>query len=187
LRPSVYLQEDMQALLTKNEAAIPAELMSRLIAIEQLMARYQVAEIGQGIALYKELIATMQTLQPSDRYVVVDLLQANTEEQLVRTEVEGLEKINRFLSVFNKNSIAHITMESFKTRFIDKYGLFNEVALLKVLDDDMGIGLPDLHDVLHKSSAYETYSGFISRKIEDTLANTQNTVELNEEDLSYIE
>nr|WP_236588222.1 lantibiotic dehydratase [Tumebacillus amylolyticus] len=118
------------------------DLYVSLKHIREKMAGYDALPIGEGEALFLELIAEMKELADASTPLQVDLGLHSEIVQLpesVRQEVEQaadtLWRMSR-----TQRSLTHL--DTYRDEFIEKYGYHREVPLLELLDEDLGMGAP---------------------------------------------
>lgn len=131
-------------------------------------------------------------------------LQLNTKSCVLSEKT--VKKISKSIGVigkFSPDSEENDPLEEFKKRFYKKYES-EEVSLLEVLDEDFGLGYPNLEEKLvtplidkikipeipiKKEVRWGKKDSFLSQKLSDFLLNKidQENIEITDDDLAFID
>lgn len=145
---------------------MPYDYFEKLKEIKLLITEYESAQIGTGIALYKQLLKEMKSFCESSSYLVIDLY--HNEEKIDEPKLPiDIEEQLQVMRLFNTNQQRN--WQQYYLKFIETFGYFYEVPLLKVIDDDYGIGMPLYTEykvgnnpidliLLNKINRYQPYS-----------------------------
>ncbi|GGE58978.1 lantibiotic dehydratase [Priestia taiwanensis] len=188
VRPSSIKREtNMEYILGKKEF-LSDDIYHELKDIDLLIQQYKESGIGEGIDLYQELIEKMKKICPSKSYVVVDLMLESCEEEVVKGKMEECIKNLHFLEGMNHLSLYNLIWDKYGLEFLNRYGLHNEVCIVDLVDLDVGIGVPKSEEYKHvfRGEVLETYHHFLLVRIQKSLLNGGETIELSDEDIEYI-
>lgn len=178
IRPeSIAITKDMlQALISKcNENEF---LYYELKEIAELIKKYENTNIGSGIPFYNELVKKMSSIYSHKRYIVVDLFLDNQLSILSKDIGEKVLKDTEFLS-FNLYAYQHNWQQYFE-KFIEKYGYYNELPLLDLLDPDYGLGRIDFNK--HTTKSTMLLERYMLSKIQQAGIENKDVIELKEID-----
>ena len=149
-----YSIEEFKNYIDKIENLHPTfKYLPKLHQILELGKRYE--EKG-GISNYKDLALALSNLYSTKNAIIVDSESSennlNIQEINSRQykEIKELGKILIKLSNLMPN-IDKFAIENYLEKFIEKYGYYTEVSLLKVFDENFGIGSPFSNVKLSKS------------------------------------
>lgn len=193
LRFSIDETEPLETLITRIQNINKSyETKIQLTKINKLIKKYEEYTIGEGIDLYHKICKEMSNLIASKNYLQIDLIVTHKNNQLdlkMKSELE--ECINflvRFLPGTNSGNSA---IEEYKQDFIQKYGYERNVNLTKLLDVNMGLGLPAGYKKSNRKlkNNYTSNIGKMNR-LHKLLNNAyvlgHGTIVLSEQDLKYI-
>ena len=123
-----------------SELPNASKYINKLRKIDGLIREYQILEIGEGIKKIKEIYLEMSLLIPSDNYLQVDLY--NKSEICLDFDIkEKAEKLAVFFNnVMSTKKRTHLI--EYMDKFIEKYGINQEVQLIEMMDSSFGIGAP---------------------------------------------
>lgn len=190
LRPNILNSDlDYFERLFAQREIIGDVLFEQLSDVQRLLQTYQAREIGEGISVYQSLIKQMQAICSSSRYIVVDLLlnEDDFTPEIDETQVQQLIRDLSFLTSFQTLSEYHKAWDDFQIAFLNQYGLFCEVRVVELIDQDFGIGIPSFQQ--HESrltESGEAYSAYLISLIQDALLSGSSAVRLSEEHISII-
>ncbi|WP_404348164.1 lantibiotic dehydratase [Sutcliffiella horikoshii] len=190
LQPSVCNDKDDDLLdkLLASSGLLSNELYSSLYTISTMIETFTDQKVGEGIPTYLEIINTMKRLVESDKYLVIDLIyQKQTDERTefdrkeIETMVKNLSPLSNLSQQFTANAWKHYYLH-----FVDKYGFFNEVALMELLDNDKGLGLPSFHNLNQNADQDEEFLTYMLDKLWRNHCSSQHTLELKEDDMKAL-
>ncbi len=145
LRPPMSNTSDTLSYLIKklDFYGILDQTTSDLSRIYYLINQYRLAPIGTGMETYRELLQVMKELQDESACLQVDLHLTSNTFALDLQSARQIEKAVGFfvdLCKIGASNAKH--METYKSRFLEKYGYEREVPILELLDPITGIGAP---------------------------------------------
>ncbi|MGE7752872.1 thiopeptide-type bacteriocin biosynthesis protein [Lysinibacillus fusiformis] len=168
-----------------NEEIIDNNLLNKLHSINDLIEKYENYPIGEGIDIYFKIEEKMCTIAKVKNYLIVDL-QLYNDEKLSKEEVSFLEDIS-FLNLFKTVSPYYNAWERYRERFWDKYGLFNEINLLELLDEDTGIGGPIFNENPEHLKMLSSYNEFLSSKFQECIILNKTNVLFEKSDIQFLQ
>lgn len=182
LRPSLCNTDIFSSSLKKLLAISPEHyLVKSLQRISSMIKQYEKMKIGEGVQLLSEIYYTMSKVEKSTDYLQVDLLcvemnnGVNPFEQLAHLG-DLLAKIipSRYVSSFEK----------YKVMFVEKYGYERVIPINELLDENIGLGIPDYDFNDSKNGAINSkLDKFLSRKIINSEKNNLSEVKIEETEL----
>lgn len=117
--------------------------LASLAHLKKILYKYEKCKIGAGIEYYKTATKYMKNIVESNEYLQVDsrlMLKFNSISSNVKNEIVS------FVNDMSKMSMAITNMnplEEYRNRFIEFYGYNTEVPIKILLDEEMGLGVPD--------------------------------------------
>lgn len=119
-------------------------LLKEVLSIKYKIEKYEQLPIGEGIDEYIELIKLMRSIHSSQSYLVVDLINNENKDQTsLNQEMLSFKEKVKDLYILQNLDERVLYFENYKLKFLEKYGLLNEVPLLELIDEDFGLGLPE--------------------------------------------
>lgn len=112
----------------------------KLTEIRKLIEEYSDLKIGDGVEKLSKLYERMSQIIENDNYIQVDLYN-NSKIHISPSQKISLEKTANFLSNTVK-SVERTYLDDYKGKFIEKYGVDQEVQLTEMFDSTFGIGAP---------------------------------------------
>ena len=116
------------------------ELLKALKQIVYLVSRYEKSDVGEGNEILSNICAKMCDICYSSNYVQVDLFnksQITLDDQYKNT----LEECAQFIEKVNMDD-KKLYIDHYKDKFLEKYGLNQEVPIIEMMDSNFGIGAP---------------------------------------------
>lgn len=150
--------------------------------IEKLVQEYQYTEVGQGIDLYKNLILKMSAFCKSSNYLNINLYRKDYNSEEVIPYDEDFQDNLKIMYFFDRKQT--YDWESYQKAFINKFGLYSKVPLLKVIDKYEGIGLPQKS---YSNDFTEKIEKYILNKILKSSYDNKNIVKLTTNDFDALE
>ncbi|MBJ8031169.1 lantibiotic dehydratase [Bacillus pseudomycoides] len=170
------------------------EFKKSLGEISNLISDYNSTSIGKGEKLYNHINSKMSKLvENTTSNIQVDLaLGDNNEINLnknIKNEIESVA--NLFWEISLQNSYSPLT--EYRNAFIEKYGVYQEVPLLELLDRDMGLGVPATYESSHRNGLYHPIHGEESNQQKlitswalEAIYNREHEINLTDEKLAKL-
>lgn len=184
--------KDCFSFLIDKVYAIDIELYDKLIEIADLIHSYDQTAIGDGTNLFLEIIRKMSLIVESSDYLHVDLVCKHEKNMLSeRVANEIAELVNAFQPLCSYVSLRPY-INSYKNRFVERYGTNVEVPILEVIDPNIGIGIPNENSFTDnansslnhlKDKVYKKFLNFIQDKVIRALYLNQNEVYITTDDI----
>ncbi|MCZ4248660.1 lantibiotic dehydratase [Bacillus amyloliquefaciens] len=194
LRPSLlskspysYVVNKVKTLKEKNRLQYQ---LDELISIESEIKNYEKLSIGDGLEQIKEIEKKMSKLVKNDIYLQVNMSLNRKNEVIINNRVKkDLTDLSEFLMLFSCLYSKPMHLENYLNEFLIKYGDYREVALLELLNEDIGLGAPANYnnpkttreilysDVNHKLESY------LLKKIITSLKENSYEIEITLEEL----
>ncbi|WP_066265358.1 thiopeptide-type bacteriocin biosynthesis protein [Heyndrickxia acidicola] len=187
LRPNAIIANtDNFNWLLENKTNIDNDMLDKLMEVKNLLKNYQETKLGEGESSYISLINAMKGIEVSKRFLVIDLLLESENIPLNKSEVQEVIREIDFLKLFNRTRIVNVAFQDYSMKFLDKYGLYNEISLMELLDNDSGLGFPNM-SVAELDYKKETeYNAFLFNLINKTLRDNETTIKLKSNDIEKI-
>ncbi len=178
--PLAYLIVQME------QSRIDGYIYNELMEIQQMFIEYSRSILGEGIEMYQKMIHKMNTLCSVKKPVIVDLyvdtIVASMDKEMIRRveEIFPLFRISFLLGQRKRN------WEYYKELFLDKYGMYNEIALLELLNPNTGLGPPpgytnpsgNHHEPSFDSKEF-IYNKYMLERIMKTVIEKKDEVEID--------
>lgn len=146
LRGILDCNDPLQKLLEKIKKykvdAKCKEIINKLIYINGLREDYECMKLGQGIDKYLELCKSMKEIYACKNYVNVSTHMPLQKNGLSSSIKKSIEDFLGFLEVFATEDNQTPAISAYKTKFIERYGIYVEVPLFDLLDESIGLGNP---------------------------------------------
>lgn len=108
--------------------------------VQKFIQEYSEIEIGEGIEKLKEIYQEMSQILENDNYIQIDLI-SDSEINFDVKQKQQLEHLAEFLGNTTK-SVRRTYLDDYKDKFIEKYGVDQEVQITELFDSTFGIGAP---------------------------------------------
>ncbi len=108
--------------------------------VQKLIQEYSELEIGEGLEKLKEIYQEMSQILANDNYIQIDLF-SNSEITFDTEQKQQLERLADFIGNTTK-SVNRTYLDDYKDKFIEKYGVDQEVQIVELFDSTFGIGAP---------------------------------------------
>ena len=171
------------------------KLNEQLSDVRSKIENYNNRKIGEGLSYLQSIQEQMNSIVESKNFLQVDT-KLNGDSFRINQEI-GLEaaRVAEILwkTSVNTNSLTHI--QQYRNEFIEKYGIYREVPLLELLDEDSGLGAPasymnpvSAREVENVQNAdLEKREKFMLRKLVETLNSESMEMVLTNQDLKELE
>ena len=155
------------------------------------LKKYDGTAIGLGMELRSTILQKMSVIKNSQEYLQVDC-----ERDLKGTRIsykigDCIEETIEMLLKISDEKYERPYLADYKSKFLEKYGYSAAVPILELLDEDMGIGLPENYKQYNSVNSRYNYSKshlreFLDFKYEEALYNNQNEIILTDEDIELL-
>ncbi|WP_068497120.1 lantibiotic dehydratase [Paenibacillus kribbensis] len=150
-----FLISHLRPPLSMRNSEMPFEYIKRQLAsitgIDDLKAsiqkihnhiqQYNQTSVGEGEELYTNICSSINEMFPSKDPLQIDMETAITSATLSHDIAEEVAKAAEILWRLS-NDVCNPHLETYRSAFIEKYGLHRQIPLLELLDEDMGLGAP---------------------------------------------
>lgn len=144
---------DWDFLLTTVSKLGCNELLRALKQIVYLVSEYEKSDVGEGNEILDKICTQMCDICYSSNYVQVDLFN-KSQITLDNQYKNELEECAQFIEKVNMDD-KKLYIDYYKDKFLEKYGLNQEVPIIEMMDSNFGIGAP--FDYVHpKNEIVET-------------------------------
>ncbi len=116
-----------------------------LIAIQEQIADYADVEKSDKISCLTNIFNSMKEVHYSKNYLTVDSSFEYKENNLSKNDIKKINEIINIFIQFNINE-SFDKLDEYKNKFIEKYGLSMCVPLTELVDQDLGLGFPSIHN-----------------------------------------
>ena len=143
LRPSLGNENILKKLVeTLEELGLENADLKTILSYMQM---YQNESDPQNaIKVYKKLKEYMKMLYKSSNYIQVDSKSNFKSIKINENLTKEINELMKILLILNDKNVSHdVKWKRYKTKFIEKYGETREVPLLELLDEDLGLGVPE--------------------------------------------
>lgn len=194
LRPSLGNESILKKLIETLE-----ELGRENVDLKNILSYMQTyqdeSNPQKAIEFYKKLKKHMQMLYKSSNYIQVDSKSNFKSIKINENLIKELNELMRILLFLNDKNISHdVKWQKYKTKFIEKYGETREVPLLELLDEDLGLGVPEGYqeEPIEKETKWLGTMGqglkeFFFNKFENALIKKEEFIEIKDSDFSDYE
>ncbi len=194
LRPSLGDENVLKKLIeTLEELGLENVNLKNILNYMQM---YQDENDPQkAIKVYKKLKEYMKMLYESSNYIQVDSKSNFKIIKINENLINELNDLMRILLILNDKNIPHdVKWQRYKTKFIEKYGETREVQLLELLDEDLGLGVPEGYreePTENKTKWIGTIGQglkeFFFNKLENALIKKEEFIEIQDSDFNDYE
>lgn len=185
LYPTLLTDRPFDALLETLHELCP----TTFIKLEEIASLIEQYNCYGGDLLFKRLEKAMQELSAASTPLQVDtaylgdiFLSHKVSEEIARA-AETLWKL-----AFSKKGVAHL--RDYHTKFLEKYGTFRTVPLLDLLDEQIGLGIPDAYlssstPEQNKEEVDREWEQFLMREWVSCLTHQKEEIILTDEVLDH--
>ncbi len=113
------------------------------------------------------IIADMRELMRSERYVQIDAIRYGVNYCLDDEDNNVIsEAVNLLIDFYSKIKSSHCIYREYKDDFLNKYGEYQSIPLVEVLDKSRGIGVPNTYkEFIAKKRGTKTYKDEYEQKL----------------------
>ena len=194
LRPSLGNENILKKLIeTLEELGLGNVDLKNILSY---MQKYQdESNPRNAIEVYKKLKENMKMQYKSPNYIQVDSKSDFKSIKINKNLVSELNDLMRILLILNDKNISHdAKWQRYKTKFIEKYGETRKVPLLELLDEDLGLGVPEgyLEEPAENKTKWLGTIGqglkeFFFNKLENALIKKEEFMEIKDSDFNDYE
>jgi thiopeptide-type bacteriocin biosynthesis protein len=146
LTPSLLTSSPFKDLLEKL-LAIPLQKNKQIDLLLELSSdieSYNKLQIGNGESALENIQKKMRQVGFSSKMLQIDTFYNETGVTLSRSIIPELKEAVEFLWKIT-SSPAHLYLREYHARFIEKYGTNRTIPLLDLLNEDVGLGVPEIY------------------------------------------
>lgn len=142
LRVSSVVTDQLAYVLDRiKEYSVVNNYFNELLKIKESFNKYNSRKVSEGSNEYIKLLNQMKNLCESNNYITIDMYQ-NDVVQIAYSNVKNIEEIANYLYDWGLTE----SYEKYVLKFLNKYGKL-AVKYLDLIDDDIGIGVPEIDTV----------------------------------------
>lgn len=157
LRPSPKSESMIKDMATRlKDANIEKDILIRIESLSIKFEQYNNHDVAEGAEeLLRDIICEMRSINNTKNVVKIDLISVNENNLLDKKDFLILEEFaNVFIeSLFNLKS-SYLLYDEYKDLFYGKYGEYREIPLVEMLDDTIGIGVPNSYREAKKKETW---------------------------------
>lgn len=198
LRPPLTVLDQFDYIINElKKLKIQIPIISDLIDIKNEIDVYNKSLFGKGEELYLDICKKMKDVSNVKNLLQVDT-KLNLKEKKINKKI--ISEINNLMNILFKLSMAIENPEPFLSRykqeFVEKYGQDREVALLELLDNDIGIGGPLNYkrpsnnrslDIAITKSVNDNVRDYFIEKYLYAIKNKQNSIVIKDNEIKELE
>ena len=182
LKPPINVGSSLEYVIDILEKSNEGENFRKLDRIKNLIDDANREYMKMHEDQIKNIIYEMKNIQESKEYLQINSIREGT---MINISLEQKEIFKEFISLFyllTPPSSFGDYIDEYKSRFISKYESYQEVNLLELIDEEMGIGYPKEYAKNSFSSIYkynnEIIWEFLNDKYEESLLFNQDHIEI---------
>ncbi|TCP70595.1 lantibiotic dehydratase [Baia soyae] len=143
LRPPFMVESPFAYVLEKLSAVQGMEVQKKQLQELSIELReYDQLPIGEGEEKYLRLTTQMKEIAEVKTPLQVDLAVRKKEVTLSSSIQEEVARVAETLWRLSPDQSTNPHLESYRSDFQERYGYYQEVPLLELLDEDQGLGAP---------------------------------------------
>ncbi|MNW35954.1 hypothetical protein D3C74_129570 [compost metagenome] len=116
-------------------------LKASIQKIYNYIQQYNQTSVGEGEELYTNICSSINEMFPSKDPLQIDMETAITSATLSHEIAEEVAEATEILWRLS-NNVCNPHLATYRSAFIEKYGVHLQIPLLELLDEDMGLGTP---------------------------------------------
>ncbi|MGN7175832.1 hypothetical protein BK139_07365 [Paenibacillus sp. FSL R5-0490] len=147
IRPSLMDVNPLSNLINKiikNQIHHP--ILSDLKNAEALFNEYNLTSVGQGEEIFTDLKNSMKKVTDAENLIQVDLAMNTRALTLSENVKDTVELAAETLWKLSPPHSGFEHIDRYREDFVERYGTYQEVPLLTLLDEDMGLGYPATYE-----------------------------------------
>ncbi|MGN8646718.1 lantibiotic dehydratase [Gracilibacillus sp. HCP3S3_G5_1] len=200
LRPSINENSLMCNLSTTLQRIYPLlhdedkekYYIKKVIEIDKEIAEFNQINYKQTHANYIDIINNMKSINSSRSYLKLDSyskVENNYLPSKLKPEIEDAANCLWKLNRHKKNTV----IEDYKDKFVENYGLFREIPILEVINEETGIGFPKfnnnkqqdhLKDLLHTQEPARQI--LLNTLVQRAIKNNDKEILLDDDHLDHL-
>lgn len=147
IRPSLMDVNPLSNLINKIiKNQIDHPILSDLQNVETLFSEYNLTTVGQGEEIFTDLKNSMKKVTDAENLIQVDLAMNTRALTLSETVKDTVELAAETLWKLSPPHSGFEHIDRYREDFVERYGTYQEVPLLTLLDEDMGLGYPATYE-----------------------------------------
>ncbi|KAF0824163.1 lantibiotic dehydratase [Cytobacillus firmus] len=147
IRPSLMDVNPLSNLINKIiKNQIDHPILSDLQNVETLFNEYNLTTVGQGEEIFTDLKNSMKKVTDAENLIQVDLAMNTRALTLSETVKDTVELAAETLWKLSPPHSGFEHIDRYREDFVERYGTYQEVPLLTLLDEDMGLGYPATYE-----------------------------------------
>lgn len=163
-------------------------LYQQLLNTSRLISEYGKCEIGEGIDSYIEVCDQMKSIANAKSYLQIDMFKPVLCNKISRLLIKDLEEcINLLIELAPANNKGYL--EQYANSFLDKYGYYEEVSIVELLNENTGLGLP-LDYISNDKNPVDAVPAkstiYLKRLLNNYARNCKKEIKLTKKDLQNI-
>ncbi|MGM7684183.1 lantibiotic dehydratase [Cytobacillus sp. Hm23] len=196
LRPPITISDPFSYFLNQlKELKELDHVKEKLSEVSQLLNEYDTLQVGKGEKKYKDLVSTMNKIAKVKNPIQVDMKISDKPVSLPGHLQNEVSKVADVLWRLSPHKRGYSHLDTYKEKFLNKYGSAREVPILTLLDEDLGLGAPPGYQYPVSRMKAETTVSRYSKKREGLLMewllkaqkNNQTEIELNDNMIQVLE
>ncbi len=191
LRPSLSNSCKLLELTQKLNGSKDTELYLILNSLQVMIENYNDSLVGKGASMYLEILELMRSICTSESYLQVDMTVGESVLDVGYKNRIAIEHLTDLMSQLASPFPRYAHLDSYMENFLDVYGEDKIIKLKDLLDEDLGLGVPNTYRNLHGSSQKsithnQSYSKMIQaiiyNKIQDANLTGKREIEFDNSD-----
>lgn len=147
IRPSLMDVNPLSNLINKIiKNQIDHPILCDLQNVETLFNEYNLTTVGQGEEIFTDLKNSMKKVTDAENLIQVDLAMNTRALTLSETVKDTVELAAETLWKLSPPHSGFEHIDRYREDFVERYGTYQEVPLLTLLDEDIGLGYPATYE-----------------------------------------
>lgn len=147
IRPSLMDVNPLSNLINKIiKNQIDHPILCDLQNVETLFNEYNLTTVGQGEEIFTDLKNSMKKVTDAENLIQVDLAMNTRALTLSETVKDTVELAAETLWKLSPPHSGFEHVDRYREDFVERYGTYQEVPLLTLLDEDIGLGYPATYE-----------------------------------------
>lgn len=184
------LEKLLGVLQRVSQHGILKDELTMLYKINTERLAYNSHIIGEGNSSYEKICNMMKSIEKTKNYLNV-ITGGITEKNTVSIKVKNaIEKFTCTILPMATHNNENIFLANYKRIFVKKYSQYREVALLELLDENMGLGNPYeriLDNNIIRDEKEDRIKQYFESRVCLALKNNQKRIEISQEELKKLD